>query len=237
MRGRTFGNGTKNIVFLHGWGGDASAFLFCARELAAEYRCSVVDFSGFGGTEEPARPYGVGDYADEILAYMDTSDIEEAVLVGHSFGGRVALEIAAKHPERAIALALVDSAGLRPKRRFSYYAKVLIHKILRKLGLRGLGGSKDYRELSPLMKETFKLTVNYDQTYLLKDIVCPTAVFWGKDDEDTPPYMARIFAKGIKDSHVFWLNGGHFAYLQDSAKFTAVLTAFVKGIYGGGKRG
>lgn len=223
----TFGKG-KDVIFMHGWGGDASAFLFCAKRLESEYRCHLAEFAGFGESAPPARPYTVRDYAREIVEYMNSTGIEKAVLVGHSFGGRVAMEIAAAYPERVKSVVLVDSAGIKPKRKFSYYVKVALHKTLKKLGFAGLKGSSDYQGLSDVMKQTFVKVVNYDQTPILRHISCPTAIFWGKDDKDTPPYMAEIIHNGIKDSHVFMLDGGHFAYLEEPEKFFAVLRAFLK---------
>lgn len=192
--------------------------------------CHCLSLPGFGGTPEPPRPYTVGDYADEVLATMEREGVENAVFVGHSFGGRVALEIAAKHPEKAVALALVDSAGLKPRRGVAYHARVAAHKLLRALGFGGLRGSSDYRVLSPVMKATFVKVVNYDQSPLLRDIRCPTAIFWGREDSDTPMYMAERFERGVADAHLFKLDGGHFAYLTDPS-FFPVLHAFLRGVF------
>lgn len=229
MHSLTFGEDEKTVLYLHGWGGNASAFLFCAKALSGEMRGVCVDFAGFGESPEPERPYTVADYASETLALMDEKGIGKFAVVGHSFGGRVALEIAAAHPERVSALALVDAAGLKPRRKPSYYFRVAAHKILRGLGGKGLAGSSDYRALSPVMKATFVRVVNYDQTPLLPSVKCPTAVFWGRDDGDTPPYMAKKFVRGIRGAHLFYLEGGHFAYLTDPT-FFPVLKAFLEGV-------
>ncbi len=187
-----------------------------------------MDFNGFGETPEPQIPYGVGDYAGEVLSVLEKEGVKNAIFVGHSFGGRVAIEIAAKFSDAVRGLVLVDSAGLKPRRKLSYYAKIFVHKFLKKLGFKGLKGSKDYQVLSFIMKETFKKVVSYDQTYLLKDISVPTAIFWGNCDKETPPYMARKFEKNIKDSKLFWLDGGHYAYVDDLKKFATILSAFIR---------
>lgn len=217
------------VIFLHGWGGDASAFLFCAERLAGEFRCVMPEFAGFGKSGEPERAYTVRDYARDVLDIADGLGAETFVLVGHSFGGRVAVELAAAHGERVRALVLVDAAGLRPRRKPSYFFRVALHKLLKRLGKAGLKGSSDYRALSPVMKATFVNVVNYDQTPQLAHIACPTAVFWGRDDRDTPVYMAKKFLRGIRDSALFMLDGGHFAYLSDPTFFT-VLHAFLGGV-------
>ena len=212
---------------LHGWGASVSAFLFVAKSLSAYYRVTALDFAGFGESEEPKSPYGVPEYADDVLKLAEHLGIKKAVFVGHSFGGRVCLEIAAKRHFLVRKLVLVDSAGLKPRRGIKYHFMVAAHKMLRKLGFKGLGGSSDYKNLPPTMRETFKLVVNYDQTYLLKDIGCPTAIFWGDRDEETPMYMARKFEKEIADSKLFMLDGGHFSYADDPRKFLLILRAFI----------
>ena len=65
-------------------------------------------------------------------------------------------------------------------------------------------------------------------TYLLDDIKVPTAIFWGEKDKDTPLYMAKKLTKGIKDSSLFLLDGGHYAYVDDLEKFVSILSAFIK---------
>lgn len=226
---KTFGKG-KDIVFLHGWGASVSAFLFVAKKFSRNYRVTVLDFAGFGESAEPTSPYTVADYANDVLSLMDSIGIEQAIFVGHSFGGRVAMELAAKHADRVRAIVLVDSAGLKPRRGMRYYLRVGIHKLLKKLGFRGLKGASDYRMLTPVMKQTFKNVVNYDQTHLLCNINCPCAIFWGKQDKDTPSYMARKLKRGIKNSELFWLDGGHFAYVDDFNKFYVILFAFLRSL-------
>ncbi len=218
-------------MFLHGWGGSISAFLFVAKRLSRQYRVTVLDFAGFGQSPPPNVPYTVRDYAQEVVDLLDELGIEKAVLVGHSFGGRVALEMATFFKERVKALVLVDSAGIKPRRSICYYFKVFCHKLLKKMGLKGLKGSSDYRALSPIMKRTFVNVVNYDQTYLLSSIECDTAIFWGDKDTETPLYMARKLKNCIKNSQLFMLKGGHYSYADDYATFIAILTAFLKEIF------
>jgi pimeloyl-ACP methyl ester carboxylesterase len=215
------------VIFLHGWGGSISSFLFAAKRISRNYRVTLFDFAGFGETPEPSFAYSVSDYAADVLKLMDTLNIKSAVLVGHSFGGRVAMELAAKFPSKVDALVLVDSAGIKPKRKPKYYIKVFIHKLLKKLGLKGLRGSSDYSILTPVMKQSFIKVVNYDQSHLLPLIRQQTALFWGDGDKETPFYMAKKLKNGIRNSELFMLRGGHFAYAEDSARFIIVLLAFL----------
>lgn len=222
----TIGEG-YDAVFLHGWGGGIPSFLFVAKQLNC--RCTLVDFYGFGKSAHPNFPLTVADYARGVLEILKKQGIKKAAFIGHSFGGRVAIEIAASHPELVSRLVLVDSAGIKPKRTVKYYLKVAVHKVLKLFG-KGLKGSDDYRALSPVMKKTFINVVNYDQTPLLSRITAPTAIFWGDKDKQTPPYMAKKMNRLIADSHIFWLtNAGHFSYLDNSVLFVSILKAFLEG--------
>ncbi len=188
---------------------------------------TLLDFKGFGESKEPDFAYGVPEYTADILNMMDSLKIKSATLVAHSFGGRVAVEIASNQKCRVDRLVLIDSAGLKPRRGIKYHFLIYLNKIAKKLGYSGLKGSNDYRVLSPRMKQTFVKVVSYNQDDKLRKISCPTAIFWGKSDKTTPKFMAKKFKAGIKDSEIFWLNGGHFAYIEDFDKFMLVLNAFL----------
>lgn len=224
------GNETRDyVVFLHGWGGSVSAFLFVAKRLATlGYRCILPDLAGFGDTPEPTFPYTVKAYANDVRRLLYDLNIKSAILVGHSFGGRIALELAYASPDLVKKLVLIDSAGCKPRRGLKYRFRVLAHKFLRRIGKKGLKGSKDYQVLSPIMRETFKSVVNYFQDGQLEYVSCPTAIFWGKRDKETPKYMAKRLAKGILDAKLFWLEGGHFAYMDDFFRFFSIFSAFLK---------
>lgn len=216
------------MVFLHGWGANKDTFMFVARKLCAKYRVLLVDFAGFGESDFPPEDYGVKQYANDIVCLLDILNIRRASFIAHSFGGRVAIEICAHYPKIADKLVLVDSAGVKPRRGFRYYFKVAIHKLLRKLGLKGLKGSSDYSVLPNEMKPIFKRVVNYFQNDILKDIKCPTAVFWGVKDKETPMYMYKTLLRKIERSYGFLLDGGHFAYAEDAFKFFAILSTFLE---------
>ena len=126
----------------------------------------MLDFAGFGGSDEPSEVYSVAKYADDVLKLLAYLGIENGIFVGHSFGGRVCLELASGCPHIVRKLVLVDSAGIKPRRGIKYCVKVGLHKLLRKMGFKGLSGSSDFRALSPLMKETFKNVVKYYATMM-----------------------------------------------------------------------
>ncbi len=222
-----FGNG-EDIVFLHGWGASASAFLFVAKALSRDYRVTLLDFAGFGDSDEPTFPHSVHDYANDVLVLLKELNIERAVFIGHSFGGRVSIELGTKYKNAVRAIVLIDSAGIKPRRGIKYYLKVYAHKILKTLKIGNLKGSKDYQILSSVMRRTFINVVNYDQTPLLSKIDCKVAIFWGDDDNETPLYMYNKMRKYIRNNDAFLLKGGHFSYIDDSKRFMLILSAYLK---------
>ncbi|MDR3216385.1 MAG: alpha/beta hydrolase [Clostridiaceae bacterium] len=222
----TFGRGA-HVIFLHGWGGSTESFRFVADKLSERFTVTLLDFYGFGDTPEPETPFGVRDCAEGVVEVMNNHGITSATFVCHSFGGRVGLELAAKKPHLIDKLVLIDAAGLKPRRKPTYYAKIWLHKLLKAFGRKGLKGSNDYRALTPVMRASFVKIVNYHQDALLTSVRRPVAVFWGKQDRETPPYMARRFKRKLPDCALFFLNGGHFAYVDDFGRFLAILQAFL----------
>ena len=188
----------------------------------------AIDFLGFGQSDYPPDFYGVKEYAADVASLLGVLHIKAATFVGHSFGGRVAIELAVYYPQIAKRIVLVDSAGIKPKRKPSYYFKVFAHKILKKLGKRGLKGSSDYNALCDDMKKVFVRVVNYNQKCILNKIDVPCAIFWGKDDKETPLYMYKCFLKNIDGAQGFLLNGGHFTFVEDKVTFGLILSAFLE---------
>jgi len=99
------------LVVVHGF--SAEGFLYAqtlSRLVAMGYRVVAIDTAGHGGTWAiPGGGADLADYAELLLRVMDQLGIRKAVLAGHSMGGRLVVELAAKAPERAIALLLLDS--------------------------------------------------------------------------------------------------------------------------------
>lgn len=224
------------IFFLHGWGGDKNSFSFVKNHIT---ECSMVfvSFAGFGSTPPPNKPYFVNDYAIDLKNLIDKiAKGKKVSLVCHSFGARVAVKLINLYPELVDKLLIVDGAGLKPKRKLSYYFKVLKYKSLKKKVKKGKlnsevlnqYGSDDYKLLSNIMKQTFINIVNEDLKDYYKNIKIKTLIFWGKKDTETPLYMAKRINKLIKSSKLFVLkNSGHFSYLEEPEIFIYKLSEFL----------
>ncbi len=117
----------KPVLMLHGLGGTKASFLPTIRALAPGFRTIAVDLLGFGDSDKPiGASYGPRFQARGITALLDALELERTHLVGHSMGGRVALEAGFAHPERLLGLVLMTPAmaWLRD-RRWAPYLKLL----------------------------------------------------------------------------------------------------------------
>ncbi len=196
--------------------------------LSRDYQVTILDFYGFGESISPKPILNLSDYVEGLKTLIEECKISKAILVGHSFGGRVALLFAAKYPQYVHSLVLIDAAGIKPRRGLRYYTKIGVHKLLKRFGLAGLAGSSDYQKLSDDDKATFRNIVNEDLSPLLKDITVPTLLLWGKKDKDTPLYMAKKLKNNIRNSDlVVFSKAGHFSYLDEPTATYAVIKYFL----------
>lgn len=222
------------ILFLHGWGGSIKSFEYFAKALSEKRQCIVIDFPPFGESSQIKTPWSVKKYANMVEKLLEYFGLKECSIVAHSFGGRVAVELAVNKNIKINKMLLTGCAGIK-NRSFRVKIRVLKYKILKllcKMGLKNRNalsklGSKDYRELSPVMKKTFSNIVNYDQRKLIRKITCSVLLFWGENDKETPFCFTNFFKKHIKDCGVIKISGGsHFAYLEESELFLKVLFTF-----------
>lgn len=217
------------VLLLHGWGASGKAMSGIFEYIKSLGRSVIsMDFPYFGGSDAPPSDWGVYEYAKNAKEFMRLLGVDKAVIVGHSFGGRVGIILAADY-KAAEKLVLIDSAGLKPRRGIKYRIKVMSYKIKKRLGIASAGaGSPDYNALPEGMKPVFVRVVNTHLDKKLKDINVPTLILWGKNDKETPMYMAEKFEKKIKDSGLVALeNAGHFSYADRFPQTCAVLGAFV----------
>ncbi len=194
------------------------------------HRVIAIDFPGFGQSFTPQTPWSVDDYADCVGEILD--QIGNVDILAHSFGARVAVKLASRGDARIERMLLTGAAGVKPKRKFSYYRKVVTYKLLRHFcdaeRLRQKYAASDYLKLSPVMRESFKKIVGEDLTPCLDKIKCPTLLVFGEQDTQTPLYMANIMQKKIDGSALVVFEGaGHFCFLERPSRFIAVTRAFL----------
>jgi pimeloyl-ACP methyl ester carboxylesterase len=107
------GGAGRDVVLLHGLGGAAANWVEVVGDLAERHRVIALDLPGHGRSSAPARGSSVGGFADEVGGALDELGCDRAIVVGHSFGGLVAMRLALRRPDLTRALLLVSPAGIR----------------------------------------------------------------------------------------------------------------------------
>ena len=231
------------LVVLHGWGCNKEMFQFMHDHFSGRFRVISVDLPGFGQSEEPKSVWGTHDYAACIARLLKALGVDNPIVFGHSFGGRVLLALAGQMPiEKMI---LTGSAGLVPRRPLSYYVRVAWfktakwiyrHSPLKKLypdwleKKRQNAGSADYRQASPQMRKVLVKVINEDLAAEITQISVPTILLWGTEDTATPLSDGRRMAGLLRDGALIPLEGGsHYAILEQKNRCLTIMDAFVGG--------
>lgn len=103
------------ILLLHGLGCDHTTWAPVMESLARTHTVIAPDLLGHGRSDKPRADYSVGGYANGMRDLLTVLGIDTATVVGHSFGGGVAMQFAYQYPERTDRLVLVGSGGLGPE--------------------------------------------------------------------------------------------------------------------------
>ncbi|HEX2241189.1 MAG TPA: alpha/beta hydrolase [Actinomycetota bacterium] len=226
------------VVVLHGWGGRIESMTPTINCLARHYRVVAVDLPGFGDAPVPQGAWTTADYAIFIRDLLQGRGVERAHFVGHSFGAKVSLYLAATHQHAVDKLVLVGSSGLRSAPSLRTRIKRSASRAARAAGYLGPPGrvlrdsiysriaSQDYRDAGPLRPILVRV-VNEDFAYLLPRIKASTLLVWGSRDDAVPLAHARQMEKSIPDAGLVVFEGaGHFAYLDEPDRFCRIVRHF-----------
>ena len=234
------------LIVVHGGGGGALTWLKTAQRLAGKYRVYVPDLPGFGESDAPQHSCGAADFVSFIEGFSSHLGIDRFHLMGHSFGGGIALNYALAFPHRVMRLVLVSSIGLGKDialwvRIFStppfcislgtvaMFLQKLVGKAARIIHV-------PFKILNPLTRAKMNVglsmtTLNGQTTVLLdriSELVMPVMLIWGAGDNIVPVRHAYNAAELIPDSRVHVFDGcGHSVYRQRYREFSDVLDTFL----------
>jgi len=243
------------VVLLHGAGMDRTVWQFQARALASHgYDVYAVDLPGHGASAGPP-PADIEGYADWLVGFIDAAGIDRAVLVGHSMGSLIALDVAARHPDRVLALVLLGVAAEMPvhpdllaaasaddHRAFELVASWSHAKAAHAghhptPGLWMMGSSLRLLERSApgvLHNDLAACDRFGDAAERAAAITVPTLLLLGEHDLMTRPAAARPLAEAIARSRVQVVPGtGHMLMVEAPDAVIDAIVAFVDPVTGG----
>ena len=238
------------VVFLHAFPLNRTMWDPQVTALVGECRCIPIDFRGFGDSH-PSPPYSMDQYADDVVAVLDTLQIERAVIVGLSLGGYVTFAFWRRHRHRVRALVLADtkavadsSDNIARRRTLIELAQTQGAVAIANAQIAGLVG-KTTRDKRPdiydaahrliaeapvdgIVGALEAMMARPDSTSTLSTIDVPTLIVVGSEDVSTPPRDARALHASIPGSRIEILQqAGHLSNLERPAAFNTVITEFL----------
>lgn len=232
------------VLLLHGWGSSFDVYKGIMGALCDRCRLVALNFPGCGGSEIMAEPWNIDDYCDLVLEFMAAVGLQNPILIGHSHGGRVILNLCGKGILNPPKVVLLDAAGLIPKKSFKQKMRARNFKIIKRIltlpiiknyskGLlnkaRAHYGSADYNAAPEVLRKTLVSLVNTDLRSILPNIKCPTLLIWGENDTATPLEDAKTIEKLIPDAGLCVIKGtGHYSFCEKPYEAHAILRSFIK---------
>ena len=199
----------RKIIILHGWTYSTEKWnLFIDLVKRNGLEPHILNIPGL--TKKIDKVWDLEDYV-EWLNEIINKEKSKVILIGHSNGGRIALNFTVKYPQKLAHLILIDSAGIYHND-LSIIIKRFVFKNISEIGkklssseklkhlLYKIVGESDYRNATPFMKQTMINLINSDKLLSLGKVGVPTLIIWGEDDKTLPLADGKKMHKLIKNS-------------------------------------
>ena len=238
----------EKVIILHGWTYSTEKwepFLDLLKQRGID--ATILKIPGL--TEKLDRPWTINDYIEWLRQKIDSQkdsnltikqSSNKAILIGHSNGGRIALNFAIKYPQKLDRLILIDSAGvfhndpvIRTKR--------LVFKSISKMGKKLISSEKlrdllykvvresDYKNADPAMRQTMIKLINSDKSLGLDKIAVRTLIIWGEKDKVTPLSDGKIMNRLIKNSKLYVIKEAkHSPQFTHAEEVNAIMLKYLK---------
>ncbi len=241
-----FQSGEKNadttLLFLHGWRSQKEVWHQVIKDITNKNDLNVnalaLDLPGFGQSPITNLSWKVGDFANLVAEFINKLNLKNVCLVGHSFGGRVAIKLASTRIDIIKKVVLVDSAGFpmnqKKKKTFALVAK-LVKPVFRPKFMQSVRkqiykviGAEDY-VATPKLQEIFLNTINEDLTENMKRILQPSLVVFGEKDTETPvEYGEKMHELILNSKFKILKDAGHFSFLDKPQEFVEIIINFIR---------
>ncbi|MCA9385916.1 alpha/beta hydrolase, partial [Candidatus Dojkabacteria bacterium] len=188
------------IIILHGWGGSLHSLTPLGESLSSicDHPIYVLELPGFGKTRMPHQTLTTSDYANFVLEFITEKKLETPIIIGHSFGGKILLDITSKNKYALERIILINPSGIKPRNSLKKSVSKLLKKITTKkkannkvaknLFYKYILRERDYLNAGSL-KKTLSTVVNEHYDEYVSSISIPTLIIWGENDSYVPLWM------------------------------------------------
>ncbi|MCD5396178.1 MAG: alpha/beta hydrolase [Candidatus Pacebacteria bacterium] len=204
----------ETLLILHGWGASSRSWEEVQDLLSKNFRVICLDLPGFGKSDPPPYAWDVENYAQFIFALLRELKLKQFYLLGHSFGGAVALKLALIQPDKVKRLILVNAAIVRKpktilKKILSFFAGIISlfnflpgYQFFRGSFYRLVLRKTDYLKTAGVMRQTFTKVISENLQPYCSKINIPTLIIWGEQDKITPLKDGILINKLIPNSRI-----------------------------------
>ncbi|MGA7148771.1 MAG: alpha/beta hydrolase [Microbacterium sp.] len=222
------GSGCPHYVLIHGIGMGRSVFGELVSQLDGSAEVISIDLPGYGEAPEPPRVLTMERTADLVAAFLHARVGVPAVIIGHSMGAQVALEIGARHPDAVAALVLVGPT-VDPQART---APRQLARLLRDIAVESPQvialGAREYVRAGPNLRLKFRAMLVHRPEDVLGEVTAPTLVLRGEDDLVASRDWCSTIVAGLPDGRLVEVpDHGHETMIRDAAAAAALIRDFV----------
>jgi len=224
-----FGKKGQAIIFLHGWQQNNRSFSTLVPFLYKNYRLFLLDLPGFGKSESPPTNFSSFGYAKAVIEWIKKRKLRKVILVGHSFGGKIAAIIAAQESNLTSRLILIASAGIPHPKKYYRFKKIIPSQLIKIIPfrLRSIFASRDYKQAGKLLP-IFKNIVKEDLRPIFSKINIPTLIIWGENDKELSVKDGKEIHRLIKKSRLIITAGDHFPFWKNPQKTAKLINQFIR---------
>ncbi|MBM3895992.1 MAG: alpha/beta hydrolase [Thaumarchaeota archaeon] len=238
----------ESIVLIHGLGASAERWEYVIPMFEKHYRVIVPDLIGFGYSDKPMVDYTMEFFAEFLKDFLSTLDLKTTNLIGSSFGGQIAVEVASNQKKLVKKLVLISPSGVMKNTTPALEAYVMAalypNPDAAKNAFEMMTGGKKVdqkiidefvkRMQLPNAKMSFMSTLlglkNAELiTNKLPKITSPTLVIWGENDPVIPINYAQSFVSSIRDCRFCKIpHSAHTPYVDAPSEFFKIVDDFLK---------
>lgn len=235
------GSGKKVIVLLHGWGDSGQTFADLVKSLGKKYSLLAPDLPGFGGTQEPSRPWGVDEYSRFVVNWLNKIGVRKAyAVIGHSNGGAIAIALTGNSLVEVKKLVLLSSSGIRDVNKLRRLVlgsgaklakmplKLLPRTAQAKIKRRTYSAVGSDYGLLPEMDASYRKIIAEDMQATATHIKQPTLLVYGVGDSATPVKYGQLFDEAIPNSKLVIIeDAGHFVHHEQPGQVNKAVGEFL----------